>query len=106
MTHLGIQQISQKLLGGRNDVKSVANMWTRMWALYKAVRRRQEHTGGGDGDQETGPEDDGDDGEDEDGDEASEKTKKRKKAKTKERFTKSVMDTFESSMFFQVLDDV
>lgn len=104
MTHLGMPQISQKLLGGRNDVKSVGNMWTRMWALYKAVRRRQEHTGGGDGDQDTGSDDDGDDGEDED--EHGDKTKKRKKTKTKERFTKSVMDNFESSVFFQVLDDV
>lgn len=51
---LFILQISQKLLEGRKSQKQVAQLWSSQWDKYKAVRRRQQHTGGGDGDESDG----------------------------------------------------
>lgn len=66
--------------------------------MFKIVRRRQEHTGGGDGD------DDGTDLEGE-GDGGKDGAKKRKISK-RVRFSKSVLDAFEKSVFFRALDEV
>ncbi|KZP34565.1 hypothetical protein FIBSPDRAFT_881082 [Athelia psychrophila] len=90
--------ISQKLFGGKHDGKAVDNLWSRFWAMFKIVRQRQDHTGGGDGD------DDGTDLEG-GGDGADEGTKKRKVSK-RVRFSKSVLDTFEHSVYFEALDAV
>lgn len=91
MTHLyKLLQISQKLFDGKNDSKSVRNMWERYWAMFKVVRRHQNHTGGGDGDEP-------DDGTDvETGGDGGRKPKVLKRV----HFSKSVLDTFEQSEFF------
>lgn len=77
-----------------------------MWALYKQVRRHLDHTGGGDGDEDSDLDDEPDGTSDDDEDETSDKTKKRKKTRTKERFSKSVLDAFETSVYYQALDAV
>ena len=46
-------QIAQRLLNNKKTAEQVRNLWNRNWDLYKAVRHRQEHTGGGDGDDES-----------------------------------------------------
>ena len=95
-------QISQKLLHGKHDAESVRNMWNRYWSMFKEVRRRQEHTGGGDGDDAT--EDDGEDEDEREG--AHEKKRKRAGQAKKVRYTKNVLDSFESSSFFAIIDAV
>lgn len=96
-------KISQKRLDGRKNSKQVRNLWNRYWAIYKLVCRRQEHTGGGDGDDETDLEGGSDQANDEDDD------KKRKHKPTKHppvRFSKRVLDSFENSVYFPIIDRV
>ena len=102
-----IQQISQVILEGRRDVEQVKNCCNRLWALFKCVCRHQEHTGGGDGDEN--PSDESDDGDDEE--EIGTKHKKPKKHRkngssdgNKEQFTPAQMDSFEVSEFFTLID--
>lgn len=77
-----------------------------MWSIFKIVRRREDHTGGGDGDDGTDLEDNGP-GDTEEGEGAA-GAKKRKKGvgKTKVRYTKNVLDTFQHSIFYPIIDAV
>ena len=102
-----IQQISQVILEGHRDVEQVWNCWNRLWALFKCVRRCQEHTGRGDGDEN--PSDESDDRDDEE--EIGKKHKKLKKHGkdgssdgNKEQFSPAQMDSFEVSEFFTLID--
>jgi hypothetical protein len=70
--------------------------------MYKVVRRRQEHTGGGDGDDDTDNEDDIEDGE-EDGN--GKKGKKPTKT-ARGRFSKKTLDAFEESVYYELIDAV
>ncbi|KAF7966469.1 hypothetical protein HWV62_38328 [Athelia sp. TMB] len=92
--------ISQKLFGGKHDGKAVDNLWSRFWAMFKIVRRCQEHIGGGDGDEDDGTDLEGDGGGE------GESVKKRKISAKRVRFSKSVLDTFEKSVYFRALDKV
>jgi hypothetical protein len=74
--------------------------------MYKIVCHHQEHTGGGDGDDDT---DDGTDAEDDiepkkvDGDEK----KHKKPTKTAQgRFSKKSLDAFEESVYYELIDVV
>ncbi|KAH7325532.1 hypothetical protein B0J17DRAFT_723005 [Rhizoctonia solani] len=44
------EEISEAILLGSKDWKQVANFWQTCWKKVKACRRRENHTGGGDGD--------------------------------------------------------
>ena len=107
-------QISQVVLTGRRDVEQVRNCWNRFWSLFKCVRRRQEHTGGGDGDEVDL--DDSEDGDDE-GEVPETGTKRKKpppkkhgkdgsKEGSREQFSPGVMDSFEQSEFYALIDKV
>ncbi|EPQ55479.1 hypothetical protein GLOTRDRAFT_93846 [Gloeophyllum trabeum ATCC 11539] len=130
------QTISQKILGGRKDVDQVRNLWHKVWDKYKTCRRREKHTGGGDGDvDDTGAgsgEEDGDD-EEREGEEESpvpaaevdaetgEKPKElgdgqvegsagdggdKPRTKKKARYSKAVLDRFEQSEVYRLIDEV
>ncbi|KIJ43362.1 hypothetical protein M422DRAFT_67869 [Sphaerobolus stellatus SS14] len=88
-----IYQALQKNYFPGKTVAQVRRCWNGCWDRYKAVRRRQLHTAGGDGDAKDEPEDDSADG----------KKKKRKKQKG---FSKNVLDAFEASSLFQMIDSV
>jgi hypothetical protein len=83
-------------------------MRNRLWDIYKAVRRRQEHTGGGDGDDATDDETDEDGNDDVDVDDGPEGANKRKKPKktARGRFSKKTLDAFEESEFYVLIDAV
>lgn len=71
--------------------------------MFKEVRRRQDHTGGGDGDDVT----DHDEAEGEGEANGDGKRKKQKKKTVKKaRFTKNVLDGFEESVFYPIIDRV
>lgn len=116
-------QVSQKVLEGRKTVKQVQDMWEGMWDRFKAVRRRQEHTGGGDGNDAT-------ESEKEESDEVKEvkhastvkggnaaedlpvkpfagmKRKRPAASSSTPRFSKRVLDRFEESQIFYIIDSV
>ncbi|KAG1732434.1 uncharacterized protein EDB91DRAFT_1349084 [Suillus paluster] len=86
--------ISGNLLKGRVTSEQVRNFWHgQAWEKYKAVREREEHTGGGDGD--------------EDGSDAECKplsAKKRKRGSGE--FSAKVLDEFAKSKIYQLIDAV
>ena len=108
-----VSQIAQKEFENRKTSKQVMNLWNRMWGMYKINRRREEHTGGKDGDE---PSDDGasaseSDDEDEDGVDGSQtgtgKKRKASKATTKrERFSRKQLITFRDSPLYDIIDQV
>ncbi|KAJ4488805.1 hypothetical protein C8J55DRAFT_604065 [Lentinula edodes] len=69
----------------------LSNAWKALWEKYKAVRERQEHTGGGDGDADRGEDD---------------KIKERIARRGKAKFSERVLDAFEASKIFELLDKV
>ena len=88
---------------GRLDHAQIRNFWhNQAWPKYKAVWERQEHTGGGDGDEE----DDGDEveGESLEDDIALDGTKR--KYTSKKKMSKKVLDEFEASEIFKTIDAV
>ncbi|KAG2132031.1 hypothetical protein DEU56DRAFT_757386 [Suillus clintonianus] len=81
------------LLKGRVDHAQIRNFWhNQAWPKYKAVRERQEHTIGGDGD------------EDGEGDELDNGMKRKRTSKKK--VSKKVLDEFEASEIFRAIDAV
>lgn len=69
--------------------------------MFKEVCCRQEHTGGGNGDNVTNL-DQGDD--EKEGSRKNKKCKKKLLAAKKVRYTKNVLDAFEQSSFFTIID--
>ncbi|KAJ3925056.1 MAG: hypothetical protein NXY57DRAFT_1044429, partial [Lentinula lateritia] len=69
----------------------LSNAWKALWEKYKAVRERQEHTGGGNGDADRGEDD---------------KSKERIARRGKAKFSERVLDAFEASKIFELLDKV
>ncbi|KAJ3811653.1 hypothetical protein F5876DRAFT_75630 [Lentinula aff. lateritia] len=69
----------------------LSNAWKALWEKYEAVCECQEHTGGGD--------DDADHGEDD-------KSKERIARQEKAKFSERVLDAFEASKIFELLDKV
>ncbi|KAJ3859092.1 hypothetical protein EV359DRAFT_86826 [Lentinula novae-zelandiae] len=69
----------------------LSNAWKALWEKYKAVHERQEHTGGGDGDADCGEDD---------------KSKERIARRGKAKFSERVLDAFEASKIFELLDKV
>ncbi|CAE6451597.1 unnamed protein product [Rhizoctonia solani] len=45
------KEVSEAILLGSKDWRQVANFWNSCWKKFKACRRRENHTGGGDGDE-------------------------------------------------------
>ncbi|KAG0704471.1 hypothetical protein DFH29DRAFT_997562 [Suillus ampliporus] len=91
------------LMKGRLDHAQIRNFWhNQAWLKYKAVQERQEHTGGGDGDED----DNGDevDGESVEDDIALDGTKR--KHTSKKKISKKVLDEFEASELFKTIDAV
>lgn len=89
---------------GRGTAKQITNFWQTCWDKYKAVRKQQEHTGGGDGDESR---DDAGSGSDTDNEELSISGEKRKRAgKPKNEFSSTVLDKFEQSKIFDMIDKV
>ena len=83
----------------------VRNYWfNQAWEKYKAVRERQEHTGGGDGDADRSLDLDADDS-DADGDDLAVDGSKPKRTK-KVQFSPQVLDNFENSRIFELIDAV
>ncbi|KAG1722887.1 uncharacterized protein EDB91DRAFT_1272395 [Suillus paluster] len=81
----------------------IRNFWhNQAWPKYKAVREWQEHTGGGDGDED----DDGDEveGESVEDDIALDGTKR--KHTSKKKILKKVLDEFEASELFKTIDAI
>lgn len=76
-----------------------------MWAMYKLVRCREEHTGGGDGDDETDLEE-GDDNDDDGGDDNGDGKKRKWPTVKRVRFSKRVLDMFETSAFYKIINKV
>lgn len=112
-------QISQNIVQTKSS-EQVRQWYNRLWALFAAVRLRQQHTGGGDGDtfkiDNSGLVlmDDGDDTEDV---EAESTTRDQTDAKDaaaadsrkstkKGQFSKAQLDAFEDSTLYQMLDRV
>ncbi|KAG8914341.1 hypothetical protein FRC00_014371 [Tulasnella sp. 408] len=94
--------ISQKLVKNKASVAQVRNLWNRIWDKYKACRRRQKHTGGGDPDEDEVDEDEREDSPA--ADESSKAKKKTKKKKKKTGFSDQVLDDFESSAIYEMID--
>ncbi|KAG2112865.1 hypothetical protein DEU56DRAFT_762003 [Suillus clintonianus] len=94
------------LLKGRVDHAQIRNFWhNQAWPKYKAVRERQEHTGGGDGDEDgEGDELDGECGNIVEDDVALDGTKRKRTSKKK--VSKKVLDEFEASEIFRAIDAV
>jgi hypothetical protein len=87
-------------------VTQVRNYWfNQAWEKYKAVRERQEHTGGdgGDADRDNNLDLDNSD-KDADGDIAVNRSKPKRNQKPK--FSERVLDTFEQSKNFVLIDAV
>jgi hypothetical protein len=98
--HFYFPQIAQVHLEGRKDADQVHNCWNRFWIMYKAVHRRQEHTGGGDGDEET------DDDDNEAKGTSDNKRKQQEKKPSGACFSKKSLDTFEESVYYALIDNV
>ena len=83
----------------------VWNYWfNQAWEKYKAVHKRQEHTGGGDGDADRSLDLDADDSA-ADGDDLAVDGSKPKWTK-KVQFSPQVLDNFENSWIFKLIDVV
>lgn len=117
---------------GRKSVEQVKNLWNTQWSKYKAVRRRENHTGGGDGDiaSDAGTDPEGKEAAEEEGGNADVKESdenlegtltdavdikplnmKRKRASTKgtterKNYTKLTLDAFENSEIYCIIDRV
>ncbi|KAI0056072.1 hypothetical protein BV25DRAFT_1921308 [Artomyces pyxidatus] len=106
--------ISSTILENRVTTEQVKNYWSlQAWPKYKAVRARQEHTGGGDGDEDRDEahegSDDGDDGGagDVEDNTLTQKAGKRKRTNPKKAvFSRKVLDAFEVSKVFELIDAV
>jgi hypothetical protein len=108
-------QISSKILEGRVTAIQISNYWLgQAWEKYKAVRRNQGHTGGGDGDEDrrdVGLDldalDAGSSSSSETDDSSSGGKRKRKPKKSmKMKFSRKVLDEFEKSEAFELIDKV
>ncbi|KAK7457877.1 hypothetical protein VKT23_010221 [Stygiomarasmius scandens] len=91
--YIQIVAILNKKPNREYQVSQVKSFWLAVFEKYKAVRVRQEHTGGGDGD----------------ADSDAEETKsdlKRKRVTNTRRFSTAVLDAFEESEYFEVIDKV
>ncbi|EJD02843.1 uncharacterized protein FOMMEDRAFT_156200 [Fomitiporia mediterranea MF3/22] len=97
------QQISQRILPSKSP-EQVRSCWNRTFALYAAVVARQEHTGGGDGDEFKLDQLDLSQVQIED--EGESKRKKRGRSKSAPQFSEAQLDAFEQSELFQMLDEV
>ena len=96
------------------SAEQVRRQWYRLWDCYKACWGHVEHTGGGDGDMENAISsvDSGDENLQGElvGDEGL--VKKRQKTRSKERsktcgqYSHKVMDVFETSKLYRMIDDV
>ncbi|KAJ3885268.1 hypothetical protein GG344DRAFT_82912 [Lentinula edodes] len=69
----------------------LSNAWKALWEKYKAVCECQEHTGGGDGDADRGEDD---------------KSKEQIARRGKAKFSERVLNAFEGSKIFELLDKV
>ena len=85
--------------------EQVRQWYSRTWTLYCAVRLRQEHTGGGDGDQFR-IDDAGLASIQEDLNDNKPSTDTNKDQPSKRQFSTNQLDTFEDSKLFQLLDGV
>jgi hypothetical protein len=72
--------------------------------MFKVVRRRQEHTGGRDGDDDSDDEDEAE--EDNDGEDGKEGSRKRPAKTARARFSKKTLDGFEESVYYRLIDNV
>ncbi|KDQ09815.1 hypothetical protein BOTBODRAFT_47413 [Botryobasidium botryosum FD-172 SS1] len=101
------------MFSGKKSAQQIRNLWNRMWDLYKTVRQREEHTGGGDGDAT----DEGDDAGEGDGDgdgkgneapaksEAGKSPKKRLTSNAKKsKYSTAQLNEFEASEIFRMID--
>lgn len=96
----------------------VRNLWCRQWDLFKAVRRRQDHTGGGDADEreddsqsevdEEAAKDDVENGEKvaKDGKHLSAKKRLAALGAKKPKFSQAHLDDFENSEWFRMIDQM
>ena len=105
-------QISDCIISGKSP-EQVRRQWYRLWDCYKACRRRVEHTGGGDGNMRSGESSSqSGEGDNEDGISTGVGNAKscNKKSKwlgaTRGQYLHKVMDVFETSNLYRMIDKV
>lgn len=110
-------QLAAKVLRPENrvTVKQVTGFWhNQAWAKYKACRERAEHTGGGDGDADIDLTRDSSDSSLDEGSDANVKkvvdlevgAKRKRGVKTQWGYSNEVLDEFEQSKMFELIDNV
>jgi hypothetical protein len=105
-----LNQVSQRILNNSKTPKQCRSKWDREYSLYKDVVRRLKHTGGGDGDAESNADGEDNQAGDETGD--TEDVSKKRTALTRAaankqyKYSKSIMDGFEASELFRLMDEV
>ena len=95
-------------MNGEFTPQQCKNYWSNnAWAKYKAVRHREKHTGGGDGDADRMEPNSNADSEDIFNTPAQRKEAKRKRAQQrKNEFSQAVLDEFEQSEMYRLIDEV
>lgn len=83
-------QTASDIFKGFYSPTQLMNAWKTIWDKYKAVRECQEHTGGGNGDADCD----------------DEKRRKRATKRGKRKYSDKVLDAFEASEIFELLDKV
>ncbi|KAF8159923.1 hypothetical protein B0H34DRAFT_797120 [Crassisporium funariophilum] len=92
---------------GRISASQIKNYFTNQaWEKYKAVRERQAHTGGGDGDAKRVDALSSSNDEDSDSDQEEPTETGKRKRKGREKFSQTVLDEFEKSEIFKLIDAV
>lgn len=117
MSFKHVFQLSQTHFEGQRSVEQIRQCWMGIWTTYKAVIRKQKHTGGGDGDEALFPVDFDDssvialDGEleDDEGDEdvdTKKKTGAEDAKKPRRQPSSKVIDEFAKSKMFKLIEAV